>query len=60
MVLDDLPKVIYDYPQAKRKKDCDTGGFQLLTKSKMPVERPQGKMLLNMAAEGKKAKLHKS
>jgi len=59
MVLSDLPKVIFDYPKAKKKKECETGGFILLHKAKMPVERPQGKMLLNMACEGQKAKIYK-
>lgn len=40
MVLSDLPKVIVDYPKAKKKKKCDTGGFILLQKGKMQVERP--------------------
>jgi tubulin monoglycylase TTLL3/8 len=27
MVLTDLPKVVIDYPQARNKRECDTGGF---------------------------------
>lgn len=30
MVLTDLPKVIIDYPQARNKRECDTGGFQII------------------------------
>ena len=30
MVLTDLPKVIIDYPNARNKRDCDTGGFKLI------------------------------
>lgn len=35
LVLSDVPKVIIDYPKAKKKSKCDTGGFVLLHKSKM-------------------------
>jgi hypothetical protein len=52
--LSDLPKVIVDYPKAKKKKQCDTGGFVLLHKSKMQVERPSNAMLLNLGIEGKR------
>jgi hypothetical protein len=34
LALSELPKVIIDYPKAKKKKKCDTGGFVLLYKSK--------------------------
>jgi hypothetical protein len=54
MVLHDLPKVILDYPRATKKKTVDTGGFVLLHKSKMQVERPANAMTINIAIEGKK------
>jgi hypothetical protein len=54
MVLSDLPKVILDYPKAKKKKKCDTGGFVLCHKAKMQVERPKNAMTINLALEGKK------
>ena len=40
MVLSDLPKVILDYPKAKKKSKCDTGGFILCHKAKFQVEKP--------------------
>ena len=40
LVLNDLPKVILDYPKAKKKSKCDTGGFVLCHKAKMQVEKP--------------------
>lgn len=40
LVLNDLAKVIVDYPKAKKKSKCDTGGFALLHKNKMQVDRP--------------------
>lgn len=54
LVLDDLPKVILDYPKAKKKKKCDTGGFVLCHKAKMQVERPKNAMTVNLGLEGKK------
>ena len=54
MVLSDLPKVIIDYPKAKKKKKCDTGGFVLCHKAKMQVERPKNAMSVNLALEGKR------
>jgi hypothetical protein len=37
MVLTDLPKVIIDYPQARNKRDSDTGGFQIIYQSNVEV-----------------------
>lgn len=54
LVLSDLPKVILDYPKAKSKKKCETGGFVLCHKAKMQVERPSNAMAINLALEGKK------
>lgn len=54
LVLNDLPKVILDYPKAKKKSQCDTGGFILCHKNKMQVDRPQNANLINLALEGKK------
>ena len=54
MVLSDLPKVILDYPKAKKKKKCDTGGFVLCHKAKMQVEKPSAAAVTNLAIEGKK------
>jgi hypothetical protein len=54
MVLNDVPKVILDYPKAKKKSKCDTGGFVLCHKSKLQVDRPQNAMSVNLAIEGKK------
>lgn len=54
MVLDDLAKVIVDYPRARWKKDVDTGGFVLLHRSKMEVTRPTGAMLTNLSVDGVK------
>jgi len=54
LVLSDLPKVILDYPCAKSKKKCDTGGFILCHKAKMQVEKPKNAMTINLAIEGKK------
>ena len=54
LVLNDLPKVILDYPRARRKKDCDTGGFVLLHKAKMQVDRPPNAMTINLGVEGKR------
>ena len=59
LVLNDLPKVILDYPKARRKKDCETGGFILLHKNKMQVERPQNANLINLELQGKKINLPK-
>lgn len=59
LVLNDLPKVILDYPKARRKKDCDTGGFILLHKNKMQVERPQNANLINLELMGKKINIPK-
>jgi len=36
-VLQDLPKVIIDYPQARNKRDCDCGGFTLVYRSGIEV-----------------------
>jgi hypothetical protein len=33
MVLTDLPKVIIDYPNARFKNQCDTGGFNMIYRS---------------------------
>ena len=52
--LNDLPKVIIDYPKAKKKSKCDTGGFVLCHKDKMLVEKPQVGMANNIAIEGKR------
>ena len=54
LVLSDLPKVILDYPKAKKKKKCDTGGFVLCHKAKMQVEKPLNGLVTNLAIEGKK------
>ncbi len=54
LVLNDVPKVILDYPKAKKKKKCDTGGFVLCHKTKMQVERPKNAMTINLALEGKR------
>jgi len=54
LVLNDLPKVILDYPRAKKKSKCDTGGFVLCHKAKMQVEKPQNANLISLALEGKK------
>jgi len=59
MVLSDLVKVIVDYPNAKKKKKCDIGGFELLHKAKMQVDRPKGTMTLNLPVEGKKVKIYR-
>jgi hypothetical protein len=40
LVLNDVPKVILDYPKAKKKSKCDTGGFVLCHKNKILVEKP--------------------
>eukprot|EP00347_Sterkiella_histriomuscorum_P014185 403361837 len=48
LVLTDLPKVILDYPKAKKKKECDTGGFILCHKAKIQVDRPKDAMNLNL------------
>jgi len=60
MVLSDLVKVIVDYPNSKKKKAADTGGFELLHKAKMQVDRPKMTMTLNLPVEGKKMKIGKS
>lgn len=57
LVLTDLPKVIFDYPKARKKKSCDTGGFVLCHKAKMQVEKPSNAMLMNFGIEGKKVQL---
>mmetsp|Transcript_5589 Transcript_5589/g.5105 ORF Transcript_5589/g.5105 Transcript_5589/m.5105 type:complete len:94 (+) Transcript_5589:777-1058(+) len=44
LVLGDLVKVIVDYPKAKKKSKCDTGGFICLHRSKMQVDRPNNAM----------------
>ena len=54
LVLTDLPKVILDYPKAKKKSKCDTGGFVLCHKAKMQVDRPTHSMNINLGIEGKK------
>lgn len=37
LVLTDLPKVILDYPAARNKRDCDTGGFKLIHSANIEV-----------------------
>ncbi len=54
LVLNELPKVILDYPKAKKKKQCDTGGFVLCHRNKFMVEKPPHANLVSMAIEGKK------
>jgi len=46
--------VILDYPKARKKKECETGGFVLLYKAKMQVERPANAMTINLGVEGKR------
>lgn len=58
MVLSDLAKVIIDYPKAKKKSKCDTGGFHLLHRNKMQVDRPPNSMSINLLLEGKKLNTH--
>lgn len=60
LVLSDVPKVILDYPKARSKKKCDTGGFVLCHKAKMQVDKPMNANLINLAIEGKKVNLPKT
>mmetsp|Transcript_40859 Transcript_40859/g.62285 ORF Transcript_40859/g.62285 Transcript_40859/m.62285 type:complete len:107 (-) Transcript_40859:151-471(-) len=53
-VLVDLCKVIIDYPAARNKKEVDTGGFCLVYRSNVEVQRPQAVNLQNIFCEGKK------
>lgn len=40
MVLTDLPKVIIDFPNARNKNQCDTGGFNMIYRSQIEVLKP--------------------
>jgi hypothetical protein len=56
MVLEDIPKVVVDYEHApyRKRKEVDTGRFELLYKAKFQVEQPKV-LNLNLTIEGKKA-----
>ena len=56
MVLEDTIKVVVDYgmASAKRQKKVDTGGFELVYKSKRVVDKPMNSFGLNMEIHGKK------
>ena len=56
MVLTDLPKVIIDYPW---KAKCDTGGFVMVYRSPVEVQRPQAVNLSKFSIEGKKIAIKK-
>jgi len=53
-VLVDLCKVIIDYAGAKNKREVDTGGFCLVYRSGVEVQRPQAVNLQGIIVEGKK------
>mmetsp|Transcript_3502 Transcript_3502/g.5976 ORF Transcript_3502/g.5976 Transcript_3502/m.5976 type:complete len:113 (+) Transcript_3502:3016-3354(+) len=53
-VLQDLCKVIIDYPKARIKRECDTGGFVQIYKNSVEVPRPKGINLHNLFLEGKR------
>ena len=59
MVLQDLPKVIIDYPNSNYRKNCDTGGFVLVHRDQFEVQRPQNVNLSNFQCEGKKIEIKK-
>jgi hypothetical protein len=54
--LEDVAKVIIDYPEAKtskQKKRVDTGEFELIFKASRLVEKPLNAFGLNLAIQGK-------
>ena len=59
MVLTDLPKVVIDYPNARNRNNCDTGGFQLVYRAPYEVSRPQAVNLSNFQIEGKQISIKK-
>ena len=59
MVLFDLPKVIFDYPNSGYKKNFDTGGFVLVHRDQFEVQRPQNVNLSQFLCEGKKIEIKK-
>ena len=48
--LTDLAKVIIDYP---KKKNTDTGGFQLVHRAKCEIQRPKESMHCDLKVNGK-------
>ena len=56
MVLEDTIKVVIDYgtASAKKQKRVDTGGFEMVYKSKRIVDKPMNSFGLNMEIQGKK------
>ena len=59
MVLTDLPKVVIDYPVARNWAKADTGGFALVYRSPVEVQRPQAVNVSNFQCEGKKMTIKK-
>lgn len=54
MVLEDVIKVVVDYPEAKKKNKCDTGKFECIYKAKRIVDKPMQSFGLSLVLEGKK------
>lgn len=54
MVLEDTVKVVVDYPNAKKKSQCDTGLYECIYKAKKLVDKPLNSFGLNLVCEGKK------
>lgn len=50
--LNDLAKVIVDYPNAKKKKNVDTGLWKRIYKAKEIVDKPINNLGLNLCLEG--------
>ena len=60
MVLEDTVKVVVDYAHApdKKKKNIDTGLFEMVYKSKRMVDKPLNSFGLNIEIHGKGIKKH--
>ena len=55
-VMEDTVKVIVDYHFARKKSSVDTGGFELIHKSKQVVDKPMSSFGLNLCLQGTKIK----
>ena len=54
LVLEDVVKVVVDYPNSKKKSKCDTGLFECVYKATRIVDKPIHSFGLNLVCEGKK------
>jgi len=59
LVLEDVIKVVVDYPNAKKKSKCDTGLFECVYKATRIVDKPINSFGLNLVCEGKKMAPHR-